>query len=136
VVITAASEVADIVIYFHISNSRLISFFEQLPWSNQLPLHSSIVPSIMPAVNVLKFPTSSPSDIGPLQKLQNAGYDSSQILGVIGKTEGIEYYRSNFLLLPSVSESPPSICSSIYSLYSYITRLADGALRWSSSHCS
>jgi hypothetical protein len=60
----------------------------------------------MPAVNVLKFPTLSPSDTGPLQNLQYAGYDSSQILGVIGKTEGREYYRFNFLLLPGVSESP------------------------------
>lgn len=89
----------------------------------------SIVLSTMPAINVLKFPTLSPSDTGPLQKLQNAGYDSSQILGVIGKTEGMGYYCANFLLLPSVSGPPPSICS----LYSYIMRLADGTLSWSSS---
>src|ERR1700735_4858822 len=92
-------------------------------------LFFSIVSSTMPAVDILKFPTLSPSDTGPLQKLQNAGYDSSQILGVIGKTEGMEYYCSNFLLLPTVLESPPSICS----LYSYITRLADGTLPWSCS---
>ena len=74
----------------------------------------------MPAVNVLKFPTSSPSDTGPLQKLQNAGYDSSQILGVIGKTEGMEYYYSNFLLLPTCQ----SLLETYAQAYAHFTRIS------------
>ena len=42
----------------------------------------------MVAVEVLKFPTSSPDDTTPLEKLSREGYDASQILAVVGKTEG------------------------------------------------
>ena len=42
----------------------------------------------MVAIDILKFPTSSPGDTTPLQLLRNAGYDADQILAVIGKTEG------------------------------------------------
>ncbi len=42
----------------------------------------------MVAVEVLKFPTSSPGDVSPLERLKEAGYEASQILAVIGKTEG------------------------------------------------
>jgi cyanuric acid amidohydrolase len=42
----------------------------------------------MVAVEILKFPTSSPADTSPLQRLSEAGYEASQILAVIGKTEG------------------------------------------------
>ncbi|KAK4939321.1 hypothetical protein LTR10_020410 [Elasticomyces elasticus] len=42
----------------------------------------------MVAVDILKFPVSSPADTSPLEKLSVAGYDASQILAVIGKTEG------------------------------------------------
>jgi cyanuric acid amidohydrolase len=42
----------------------------------------------MVAIDVLKFATSSPADPSPLQCLEEAGYDASQILAVIGKTEG------------------------------------------------
>jgi hypothetical protein len=42
----------------------------------------------MSAVNILKFGISSPADTSPLQELKKAGYDASQILAVIGKTEG------------------------------------------------
>ena len=44
--------------------------------------------AIMPPVNILKFSTSSPADTSPLTLLKKAGYDPSQILGVVGKTEG------------------------------------------------
>ena len=42
----------------------------------------------MTPINILKFPTLSPADITPLSLLQKAGYESSLILGVVGKTEG------------------------------------------------
>ncbi|KAB5513333.1 ring-opening amidohydrolase [Coniochaeta sp. 2T2.1] len=42
----------------------------------------------MSAVNILKFGISSPADISPLKELRRAGYDASQIIAVIGKTEG------------------------------------------------
>ncbi|OIW22777.1 ring-opening amidohydrolase [Coniochaeta ligniaria NRRL 30616] len=42
----------------------------------------------MSAVNILKFGISSPGDTSPLAELKRAGYDPSQILAVIGKTEG------------------------------------------------
>lgn len=42
----------------------------------------------MVAVDILKFPTSSPADTSSLGKLTAASYDPSQILAVIGKTEG------------------------------------------------
>ncbi|KAG9255770.1 ring-opening amidohydrolase [Emericellopsis atlantica] len=42
----------------------------------------------MAPVQILKFPISSPGDTSPLQKIQEAGYDPSQILAVVGKTEG------------------------------------------------
>jgi cyanuric acid amidohydrolase len=43
----------------------------------------------MSAVNILKFGISSPADTSPLAELKKAGYDASQILAVIGKTEGV-----------------------------------------------
>lgn len=42
----------------------------------------------MAPIEILKFPISSPGDISPLKKLQDAGYDPSNILAVVGKTEG------------------------------------------------
>ncbi|OQU98798.1 hypothetical protein CLAIMM_04528 isoform 2 [Cladophialophora immunda] len=42
----------------------------------------------MTAVEIFKFPTSSPADTTPLDRLKEAGYDASQILAVVGKTEG------------------------------------------------
>ncbi|KAI6784128.1 uncharacterized protein J7T54_004674 [Emericellopsis cladophorae] len=42
----------------------------------------------MASVQIFKFSISSPADISPLQKIQEAGYDPSQILAVVGKTEG------------------------------------------------
>jgi cyanuric acid amidohydrolase len=42
----------------------------------------------MPAVNLLKFGVSSPADVSPLEDLRRAGYESSQVLGLVGKTEG------------------------------------------------
>ena len=42
----------------------------------------------MAHVNILKFGVSSPSDTSPLKHLKAAGYDSSSILAVIGKSEG------------------------------------------------
>ncbi|OAP56097.1 hypothetical protein AYL99_09276 [Fonsecaea erecta] len=46
----------------------------------------------MAAVEIFKFPTSSPADTTPLDRLKEAGYDASQILAVVGKTEGIATY--------------------------------------------
>lgn len=43
----------------------------------------------MAAVNVLKFGVSSPADTSPLDQLKAAGYEPSQILGLVGKTEGM-----------------------------------------------
>jgi hypothetical protein len=43
----------------------------------------------MALVNIFKFPISSPADTSPLKELKHLGYDSSQILAVIGKTEGM-----------------------------------------------
>lgn len=42
----------------------------------------------MASVNLLKFPVASPADTSPLQGLKKAGYDPSQILAVVGKSEG------------------------------------------------
>lgn len=42
----------------------------------------------MAPVNIFKFPISSPADTSPLKELNRLGYDSTQILAVIGKTEG------------------------------------------------
>ena len=39
-------------------------------------------------MNILKFPVSSPADTSPLESLKQAGYDASQILAVVGKSEG------------------------------------------------
>jgi hypothetical protein len=91
----------DTILNLSISNASLISFPPRLPHSS---VHS-VCPA-MPPVNVLKFPTSSPSDTAPLQLLQNAGHDPSQILGVIGKTEGMQCFCSSSpVLLPSVPAS-------------------------------
>ncbi|KIY02117.1 uncharacterized protein Z520_02255 [Fonsecaea multimorphosa CBS 102226] len=43
----------------------------------------------MAAVEIFKFPISSPADTTPLDRLKDAGYDASQILAVVGKTEGV-----------------------------------------------
>ena len=43
----------------------------------------------MTPVNILKFPIASPADTAPLEGLKRAGYEASDILGVVGKTEGI-----------------------------------------------
>lgn len=42
----------------------------------------------MSTINILKFPVSSPADTSPLAELKKAGYDSSQIMAVVGKSEG------------------------------------------------
>ncbi|KIW90023.1 uncharacterized protein Z519_09453 [Cladophialophora bantiana CBS 173.52] len=42
----------------------------------------------MAAVDILKFPILSPADTTPLDRLKEAGYEASQILAVVGKTEG------------------------------------------------
>jgi hypothetical protein len=42
----------------------------------------------MVAIDVLKFPISTPADTTPLERLVEAGYQPSQILAVVGKTEG------------------------------------------------
>ncbi|KAI1842851.1 hypothetical protein JX265_002612 [Neoarthrinium moseri] len=42
----------------------------------------------MPSVNILKFGVSSPADVTPIQGLLRAGYDPSQVLALIGKSEG------------------------------------------------
>ncbi|KAK0392952.1 hypothetical protein NLU13_2446 [Sarocladium strictum] len=42
----------------------------------------------MAPIEILKFPTSSPADLSPLKRLREAGYDPSQIIAVVGKTEG------------------------------------------------
>jgi Amidohydrolase ring-opening protein (Amido_AtzD_TrzD) len=44
--------------------------------------------ALMAPVNIFKFPISSPADTSPLEELKRLGYDPSQILGVVGKTEG------------------------------------------------
>jgi cyanuric acid amidohydrolase len=42
----------------------------------------------MAPINILKFPVSTPADVRPLKQLKVAGYDASNILGVVGKSEG------------------------------------------------
>ncbi|KAK9418077.1 hypothetical protein AB5N19_12755 [Seiridium cardinale] len=42
----------------------------------------------MPPVNILKFGVDSPADVTPIRELQKAGYDASQVVGLIGKSEG------------------------------------------------
>ncbi|KAK4502626.1 hypothetical protein PRZ48_006052 [Zasmidium cellare] len=42
----------------------------------------------MPPATILKFPTSSPADTTPLTRLQEAGFKTQDILGIVGKTEG------------------------------------------------
>ena len=43
------------------------------------------------SVNLFKFGISAPDDVSPLQELRKAGYDASQILAVVGKTEGLRH---------------------------------------------
>jgi cyanuric acid amidohydrolase len=42
----------------------------------------------MAAVDIFKYPTTSPADTTPLSHLKKQGYDASSILAVISKTEG------------------------------------------------
>ncbi|KAF8861589.1 ring-opening amidohydrolase [Acephala macrosclerotiorum] len=42
----------------------------------------------MANINILKYGVSSPADISPMQHLREAGYESKDILAVIGKSEG------------------------------------------------
>lgn len=42
----------------------------------------------MSSIEILKFPISSPGDLSPLKGLKDAGYDPSQIVAIVGKTEG------------------------------------------------
>ncbi|KAE9371840.1 ring-opening amidohydrolase [Stipitochalara longipes BDJ] len=42
----------------------------------------------MASINILKFGVSSPSDTSPLKALKAAGYESDDILAVVGKSEG------------------------------------------------
>jgi hypothetical protein len=46
---------------------------------------------IMAHINILKYGVSSPADTNPLKELKAAGYESKDILAVIGKSEG-KYY--------------------------------------------
>lgn len=54
-----------------------------------MPQITSLKNTLMAPVNVLKFPISSPADTSPLKELNRLGYDPTQILAVIGKTEGM-----------------------------------------------
>jgi hypothetical protein len=45
----------------------------------------------MAPIGLLKFPVSSPADDTPLKKLKEQGYDICDIIGVVGKTEGMRY---------------------------------------------
>ena len=43
----------------------------------------------MTSIDIIKAPTSDPSDTaGPLQTLRQAGFRASDLLAVVGKTEG------------------------------------------------
>ncbi|KUJ06378.1 ring-opening amidohydrolase [Mollisia scopiformis] len=42
----------------------------------------------MASINVLKYGVSSPADLSPMKELRAAGYESKDILAVIGKSEG------------------------------------------------
>jgi hypothetical protein len=53
-------------------------------------------------VSILKFATSSPADTTPLKELRSAGYDSTDIIAVVGKTEG----ESLPLFSPLASSTP------------------------------
>ncbi len=59
------------------------------------------------AVNVLKFGTSSPADVAPLQQLQKVGYRADQVLALAGKTEG------DFILNLYFGREHPD-CGSLY----------------------
>ncbi|KAH7355402.1 hypothetical protein BKA65DRAFT_582327 [Rhexocercosporidium sp. MPI-PUGE-AT-0058] len=50
----------------------------------------------MAHINILKYGVSSPADTSPLGELKVAGYQSSDILAVIGKSEGRERVRQRF----------------------------------------
>jgi cyanuric acid amidohydrolase len=61
----------------------------------------------MVAVDILKVPTSSPADTAPLEKVLAAGYDASQILAIIGKTEGeynVPHHGPNAQLIQMVRQ--------------------------------
>lgn len=58
---------------------------------------------VMAHVNILKFGVSSPADTSPMKHLKAAGYDSSSILAVIGKSEGKR--------LPILPGTKSSFCS-------------------------
>jgi cyanuric acid amidohydrolase len=53
-----------------------------------------ITASVMAHINILKFGVSSPADTTPLKQLKAAGYDSKDILAVIGKSEGQHLVQS------------------------------------------
>ena len=63
----------------------------------------------MAAVNILKFGISSPADTTPLEELKRAGYDASQIIAVIGKTEGM--YHPLHSCMPYIDESQATAAS-------------------------
>jgi hypothetical protein len=46
----------------------------------------------MASITLLKYTVSSPADDSPLQKLEAEGYSASDILGVVGKTEGMSIH--------------------------------------------
>lgn len=51
-------------------------------------IHQQKVCLPMANVNILKYGVSSPADVSPMQQLKSAGYESKDILAVIGKSEG------------------------------------------------
>jgi hypothetical protein len=52
----------------------------------------------MTSINILKFGVSSPADTSSMKELKGAGYDAKDILGVVGKSEGMKL--SHFCVTP------------------------------------
>jgi cyanuric acid amidohydrolase len=50
----------------------------------------------MVAIELVKYPTTSPADTTPLIELEKSGYHREQILAIIGKTEGRLFLHFSF----------------------------------------
>lgn len=51
----------------------------------------------MAAIEIVKYPTSSPADTTPFFKLHEAGYTKDQNIAVIGKTEGSNFRAKKYV---------------------------------------
>jgi hypothetical protein len=80
-----------VVHYLNCGEKRISYIFEFNITSSFIPFYSLLLTVVLlstMAVSIFKFGTSSPADTTPFKELKKAGYDSKDILAVVGKTEG------------------------------------------------